>query len=124
VEELFRKMKEYLKMDTEISFHEFSEYYNKVMDYMQANFEEMEQEDKVKAKFILTIVSSNSAVRAKSKGSEMKKYRKMQDKTSFWSGAVNYSLLKTGMSQQEIDEAVKELEESATHSCDFSHENT
>lgn len=111
MEELYLKMKEYLKMDTEISFQEFSEYYNKVMGYMQSNFEKMDQEEKIKAKFILSIVSSNSVTRAQRKGPEMKKYKKMQEKTFFWSGAVNYNLLKMGMSQQEIDEAVKKLEE-------------
>ena len=109
MEELYSKMQEYLGMDTEISYQEFNEYYNKVMNYLVSNFEKMEQEEKIKAKYILSIVDNNSVARAQRKGPEMKKYKKIQEKTAFWSGAIVFNLNKAGMSQQEIDEAIQKL---------------
>lgn len=109
MEELYGKMQEYLRMDTEIPYQEFNEYYKKVIDYLVSNFAKMEQEEKIKAKYILSIVESNSVARARRKGPEMKKHKKIQEKTSFWSSAIIYNLTKAGMSQQEIDDAIQKL---------------
>ena len=46
VEELYTKMQEYLGMDTEIPFQEFSEYYRKVLNYLNSNYEQMSREEK------------------------------------------------------------------------------
>lgn len=109
METLLSKMKEYLKMDSEIPFAEFRDYYQQVMDFLQSNYDGLGKDDLITAKFILNIVSSNSKARALKKGSESKKYRKMGEKTSFWSDAINFRLLKEGMTQQAIDEAVERL---------------
>jgi hypothetical protein len=109
MEELYGKMQEYLQMDTEIPFQEFTAYYNKVIEYLRSSFEKLEQEEKIKAKYIVSIVESNSAARAQRKGSEMKKYKKMQEKMAFWDSAIIYNLTKAGMSQQEIDDALRQL---------------
>ena len=111
MEELYTKMKEYLKMDTEISYQEFAEYYEKVMKYLQSDFQKMDKDENIKAKFILSIVSNNAATRAKRKDSEMKKYKKHQEKCAFWEKAIDYHLTNEGMSKQEIDEAVGKLSE-------------
>lgn len=109
VEELYAKMQEYLGMDTEIPLQEFEEYYRKVLHHLTGNFTEMSQDEKIKGKYIVALVESNSAARAKRKGPEMKKYRKMQEKMAFWNGAISYNLKKEGLSEQEIDEAIQKL---------------
>lgn len=109
MEELYAKMQEYLGMDTEIPLQEFEEYYRKVLHHLTGNFTEMSQDEKIKGKYIVALVESNSAARAKRKGPEMKKYRKMQEKMAFWNGAISYNLKKEGLSEQEIDEAIQKL---------------
>lgn len=109
MESFLEKMKEYLKMDSEIPFTEFVDYYNQVIGFLQTNHESLEQEDLFKAKYILSIVSSNAQARAQRKGPESKKYKKMGEKTGFWSNAINFRLQKEGLSQQEIDEAVEKV---------------
>lgn len=103
MDSLLAKMKEYLKMESEIPFVEFKDYYQQVMDYLQAGYEKMERQELLAAKFILDIVNSNSKYRAQRKGPESKKYKKIGEKTGFWSDAINYRLLKAGMTQEEID---------------------
>lgn len=109
MEALLTKMKEYLEMDTEIPYGEFNEYYQQVMGYLQASYDKMENEDLFKAKYILSIVSSNAAGRAQRKGPESKKYNKISEKTSFWGKAISYRLEKSGLSSKEIDEAVEKI---------------
>ena len=109
MENFFAKMKEYLHMDTEISFAEFNDYYQQVMDYLKANYETLEKDDSIKAKFILMILASNSAARAQRKGPEMKKYKKINEKTRFWADAINFRLIQSGLSQSEIDQALDEI---------------
>jgi len=109
VEELYTKMQEYLGMDTEISFQEFEEYYRKVLNYLNSNFAQMSREEKIKGKFVVAIVESNSLARARRKGPEMKKYKKMQEKMAFWREAIVYNLKKDGMTEREIDEEVEKL---------------
>lgn len=106
MDNLLEKMKEYLKMDTEIPFSEFTAYYNELIKSLQSGYEGMENKELFQAKYILTIVASNARNRAQRKGPESKKYKKMGDKCSFWSDAINYRLVKSGLSQQEIDEQV------------------
>ena len=106
MERLLDKIKEYLKMDTEIPFGEFSEYYHEVLDYLQANYDGMNKEDMFSAKYILLIVASNATTRSQRKGDVSKKFKKMGEKADFWSKAINFRLINEGMSQAEIDEAV------------------
>lgn len=106
MESMLAKMREYLKMDSEIPFAEFRDYYEQVTGYLQANYDGMEKEELFAAKFILDIVSSNSKGRAMRKGPEVKKYKKMGEKTAFWSEAIEFRLKKDGMSKQDIDAAV------------------
>lgn len=116
MENLLAKMKEYLAMDSEIDFTEFGSYYKQLMDYLLANYENMDKDALCRAKFILGILAANSGDRAHRKGANVKKYKKMQEKTNFWSNAINFRLQKEGMSQQEIDEQVEKINKSCTDS--------
>lgn len=107
------KMNEYLNMDTEIPFEEFTAYYAQVMDQLKENYEKMENEDLLKVKFILSIISTNGTMRAQRKGSNSKKYKKISEKATFWGDAINLRLLKSGMSQEEIDQSMNNMTESA-----------
>lgn len=109
MENYLEKMKEYLKMDSEIPFQEFTDYYNQVTGYLQDNYDSMENGNLFSAKYILSILSSNAHSRAARKGPDSKKYKKMGEKASFWSKAINFRLIKSGMSQQEIDEALDKV---------------
>ncbi|MCR4441398.1 MAG: hypothetical protein QHH10_04550 [Peptococcaceae bacterium] len=113
MEPLLAKMKEYLQMDTEITFAEFKDYYHEVMDYLQKNYNVMGKEELFAAKFIVDIVSRNGKARAARKGPESKKYKKMAEKCSFWNDAINFRLQKEGLTQQEIDSGVAKVEEEA-----------
>lgn len=109
MDNFYAKMQEYLQMDTEISFEEFSEYYLQIINYLKNSYEDMQNEDLFKMKFILSILASNSMARSKRKGTDSKKYKKMADKSDFWSKAINYRLLNTGLSQDEIDQQLAKL---------------
>lgn len=109
MEKYLEKMKEYLKMDSEIPFGEFADYYNQVTGRLQENYDSMENEDLFKAKYILSIVGSNAQSRAMKKGPESKKYKKMGERATFWSNAINFRLIKSGMTQQAIDEATDKV---------------
>lgn len=106
MEKLLDKMKEYLKMDTEISFGEFSEYYHGLTDYLLANYEGMSREDLIAAKYILQIVASNATARSQHKGDLRKKFKKMSEKADFWNKSIDFRLINEGMTQGEIDQAV------------------
>lgn len=108
MEDYFSKMKEYLKMDTEIPFVEFVNYYDDMMSYLHKSFENMEKEQLLQIKLIMTVLASNSSMRAQRKGAEAKKYKKMGQKCNFWSDAVNYRLITSGVSQQEIDSYIEQ----------------
>ena len=109
MESILAKMREYLKMETEIPFEEFKEYYEQVMDYLQNNYDSMTNDELFTAKFVLDIVNSNSKSRAIKKGPESKKYKKMGEKTSFWSEAIEFRLKKAGISERDINERVAQI---------------
>lgn len=111
MEPLVAKMKEYLAMETEISFAEFKEYYQQVMDYLQSNYQEMDNEALISAKFVLDIIKNNAQDRAARKVAESKKYKKMAEKCSFWSEAITYRLEKSGLTRQEMEEKIAQLSE-------------
>ncbi len=109
MDSLLAKMREYLKMESEIPFEEFKDYYEQVMDYLQNNYDNMTNDELLVAKFVLDIVSSNSKSRAIRKGPESKKYKKMAEKTSFWSEAIDFRLKNAGMSKEDIDTGVAKI---------------
>ena len=111
MEELFSKIKGYVKMDTEISAEEFMGYYKAVIDKLTADFEKMTEDEMLKAKIITSIVAANAATRAKRKTADSKKFKKAHEKSNFWTGAIDYRLTKSGLSEEEISRRSKELED-------------
>ena len=110
MEKLFTKMQEYLQMDTEIPFTEFSDYYKQVTDLLAADFAEMDQEGLIKMAGICQIVGMNANARGSRKDDNSKKFKKMAEKSEFWYDAIRYKLTKDmGLSKQEFDEKVDAL---------------
>ncbi len=113
MEKLYNQMKEYLNMDDEISFGEFLEYYEEVMEFLKNNFEELNDEEAHQGRFILLNLSSNAGERAKRKGPLAKKYKKLREKTQFWEDAMTYRLKNNmGLTNKQIDDRYLELYDS------------
>jgi hypothetical protein len=110
MDELFEKMSEYVKMTEEISTAEFVEYYQKVIERLQLDYDNMTEETLLKAKLITTILAGNSASRKGRKDQDAKKYKKMHEKSVFWSNAIEYRLKHMGLSAADIEEKVNALE--------------
>lgn len=108
---LFEKMREYVKMDTEISTEEFVEYYQKVMEVLQKSFDDLSQEELLKGKIIVSIMAGNAGTRRARRNADSKKFKKIQEKSSFWATAIEYRLQKQGLSAGEIEEKSRALEE-------------
>lgn len=112
MEKFFDKMKEYLNMDTEISYEEFETYYKEVIDFLSKDYQELNQEDTLKGRFILTILMSNSEDRAKRYKNLAKKYKKIYEKSNLWAEALTLRLIKMGMTKDQIIQAEKDLNDS------------
>ncbi|MGI6684537.1 MAG: hypothetical protein ACOX47_03405 [Bacillota bacterium] len=109
--DFFDKIKEYLKMDTEISYEEFADFYTRFMESLNQNYPELDRDALIKGRFICSILQANSIERSKRKTPVAKRYKKMAEKSGFWAGAIKHRLLKEGMTAVEIDEADQKLHE-------------
>lgn len=109
MENLFEQLKGYLKMDSEIPFEEFYNYYQVVLECFTKDYQEFDVDTLVKARYVASIVNANAVSRAKRKDTYAKKYKKIAEKMNFWAGALNYRLLENGLTQQQIDAAEEEL---------------
>jgi hypothetical protein len=109
VEKLFNKMKEYLNMDAEIPFDEFANYYKELIDNLKENFEQQTVEEHHKGYFILLNLGSNALDRAKRKGTNTKKYKKIAEKSQFWAEAISCKLKASGMTEEEINQKYDEI---------------
>lgn len=109
MEKLFEKLKGYLNMDSEISYEEFSAYYEEVLDYFTNNYQNFDTDTLSKGRYIASIINANAVSRAKRKGIYAKKYKKIAEKMNLWTGALNYRLLENGLTQLEIDAAEEEI---------------
>ncbi len=112
MEKLFEQLKGYLGLDTEISFDEFSGYYKDLIQTLNKTFEEMDQDSRLKARYACSIVQANAESRIKRDKKNAKAYKKIIEKTAFWSNAINFRLLKEGMTQDEIDQATDAINDS------------
>lgn len=112
MEKHFEKMKEYLQMDTEIPYEEFETYFQDVIGHLNDNYQNFEQDEAIKGRFILSILMSNSEDRAKRNKNLAKKYKKIYQKSSLWAEALTLSLLKMGMTKEQIMQAEQELNDS------------
>lgn len=102
MQELFEKMKEYLNMDTEISFNEFDSYYKKVVAFLNDEWTGLNQDDTMHMLFILDNLKSNGEDRAKRKEKEAKKYAKMAQRTEIWANALIKRMRDEGLTDEEI----------------------
>ncbi len=109
MEKLFGKLKEYLNMETEIPYEEFESYYQDVITFLNAEYQELNQEDTIHGRFILSILMSNSEERGKNYKNLAKKYKKIYSKCHLWAEALTLRLLKMGMTKDEIIQAEKDL---------------
>lgn len=81
----FEKIKEYLKMDTEISYEEFAAFYGDFVADLNKKFPDLDQESLIKSRFVSSILQANSGERSSRKTAYAKKYKKMMEKVSFGS---------------------------------------
>ncbi len=109
MEEKLSKLKEYLQMDTEISFEEFKTYYTGIIEQLNAQYAEMDQGTCLKARYVCSIVKANADSRAAKSKATSKAFRKMSAKCGFWMEAIDHRLKKEGLPQAAIDQAMDEL---------------
>lgn len=109
MEALFAKMGEYTKMEEELSFAEFSSYYNDLTGFLQREFQNLSDDELVQAKGMTMIVAGNAKMRALRKDANRKKFVKMGEKAKFWEDAIALRLTKGGMEQAALDEKVGAL---------------
>ncbi len=109
IEALYDKMGEYTKMDAELPFAEFQHFYQSLMDYLMKNYQDMSQDDLLKAKGMVTIVVANAQLRAGHKDENRKKFHKMAEKGKLWEEAITLNLTKAGMTRDAIDEKIGEM---------------
>ncbi|MDA8443103.1 MAG: hypothetical protein M0Z55_12160 [Peptococcaceae bacterium] len=109
MEEYLAKLKEYLNMETELPFAEFAAFFEEFTAFLGANYEQFDQTTSLNARFVASILEANSQERAKRKTPETKRFKKMAQKSRIWLDAMNYRLLKSGMSQAQIDKANAEI---------------
>lgn len=112
MDKLLDKLKEYLHMETQIPFEEFSEYYHTLIGELNQKFNDLDNDDRVKALYICSIVQSNADARAKESKINAKAFKKMSGKCAFWADAIKFNLGKSGMSPEEIEKATEEINDS------------
>lgn len=109
MEDKLNKLKEYLQMETEISFEEFKEYYSELIDSLNSEFNEMDQGSCLQARFICSIVKANGETRAHRNKANGKAFKKMAAKCGFWMEAIDHRLKKEGLTQPVIEAAMAEF---------------
>lgn len=109
MEKHLEKLKEYLKMETEIPFSEFKIFYQDVLDTLNTEYNDFDQPACLQARYICSIVQANAQARSKKDRDNKKAFRKMADKTAFWVEAIDHRLKKEGLSQVEIEQVMTEL---------------
>ena len=111
MQEFLAKMREYLKMDSEIAYEEFNQYYKKVMEYLQKEFDQLEEDALVAMAGICQILFLNAESRGSRKNeANMKKFRKMAEKSRFWFDALALRLNKQyGLDNEALEKAIEEL---------------
>lgn len=109
MEKLLEKLKEYLHMDEEIPFEEFSDYYNKLISELNQTFDSLDKDARLKALYICSIVQANAEARIKASKTTAKAFKKMGAKCAFWKDSIKFHLGKDGMSSQEIEQATEAI---------------
>ncbi|HHV65820.1 MAG TPA: hypothetical protein GXX46_12250 [Peptococcaceae bacterium] len=109
MEALMAKLKEYLQMETEISFEEFKEYYTSLMKHLNSEYNNMDKTACLQARFICSVVQANAETRSRRNKDHGKHFRKMAAKCGFWIEAIDHRLKKEGLTQAAIDLAMSEI---------------
>ncbi len=110
MEALFAKLREYLQMEEEIPFEEFSAYYKKVLAEWQANYQGYDKDILLQAAAIATVTAANAIDRGKYKDANSKKFKKMGDKLTFWAQAIALRLEKEyGLNNNQVDQEIDKL---------------
>ena len=101
------KMNGFLKMDSELEFKEFNQYYKEVMDKLQKDYQNMGKDELVQIAAVLQIVAANALDRGNRKDANVKKFKKMVEKCQFWFSAIEMRVHKEfGMGKQDFDAEV------------------
>ncbi len=109
MDKLLEKLQEYLQLEDVISFEEFSEFYRDLISELNQSFNDLDQDARIKALYVCSIVQSNADTRIKDSKATAKAFKKMSAKCAFWTDAIKYNLEKDGMSSQEIEQATEEI---------------
>lgn len=106
MDNLFEQMKGFLKMEDELPFAEFNQYYLDLMALLQKDYQELKEEGLLKACAVCGILASNSQSRSLKKDVNRKKFIKMTEKSKFWEEAIKARLVKEGIPAAELDEKI------------------
>jgi len=110
VEELAKKMQEYLKMTEEIDFTEFAQYYQDVMSFLQKEYDNLDKDKLITSLGICQLIAANAQTRSLKKDADSKKLKKFAEKSRFWADSIEYRLGKQfGIMPSEVEEAVAAL---------------
>ncbi|WP_416149579.1 hypothetical protein ACM26V_00855 [Salipaludibacillus sp. HK11] len=109
--ELYKQIHEYLKMEEEIPFDEFEKYYKKVIAHFNDDAEEFDEDALWKALFISENVMSNAEGRSKvEKGPKVKKkFAKMADRLKLWAQNFASRLGEMGYNQDQMNERFEKM---------------
>lgn len=110
---LYEKMLGYLKMEEEIPFQEFDQYYRDTLQELEKNYTNYDQEQGLNALFIMDNLKTNSDSRIQRKFAEAKKYKKISQRTQIWIEALFTHLIKLGMTDKQIRERIEVMYEEA-----------
>ncbi len=113
IQDLYNKMLDYLKMEDEIGFKEFDQYYKDVIAELEKNYQQYDQEQGLQALFVVDNIKTNSDSRMQRKFAEAKKYKKISQRAQIWVEALFLHLVKGGMTDKEIHEKIEAMYEAA-----------
>jgi hypothetical protein len=110
VEEMYKQIHIYLKMEEEIPFEEFETYYKKVINYFNDEAEQFNEETLWKALFISENVMSNAEGRSnEEKGAKAKKYAKMSQRLKLWAQNFAARLGELGYNEEQLNERFEKM---------------
>ncbi|MGJ9383312.1 hypothetical protein CR203_01730 [Salipaludibacillus neizhouensis] len=110
MEELYKQIQVYLKMEEEIPFDEFENYYKKIIKTFNEQADQFAEEDVWKALFISENVMSNAEDRSKQeKGQKAKKFAKMSQRLTLWAKNFAGRLGELGYNEEQLNERFEKM---------------
>jgi hypothetical protein len=107
--ELYAQMREYVNMEDELPFPQFTAYYQELMACLQADYQDLASEELIQAQGCCGILANNAQMRATRKDPNKKKFAKMAEKATFWQDAIKTRLTKDGLSAEEQEQKLQGL---------------